>query len=167
MSIKKSKTNKNDIPDFIFTFRYSRLVVDFVDGIFNLSEKSHIQNIVNTISEYIVIDKSYVDFSENKHQKVFIEESEWKELCKLVYTIKLNNKKNKKISKKDLEKYKLITLILYSSMIENYLYGILLDFGYDIEYINLSLAENTFFKSEIEIDNIHAWKYYPGPWQTW
>lgn len=44
------------------------------------------------MSKEIVIDKSYVEFPENNHEKVFILETGWNEFCKLVYEIKFRKK---------------------------------------------------------------------------
>lgn len=53
-------------------------------NVFSEDEALEIKQIVKEICKEMWIDKSYVEFSENKHEDVFMLEKGWNELCKLV-----------------------------------------------------------------------------------
>lgn len=163
MAKKSIKNNIQDSSDLIFTFKYCDIEIDYNEEMYDLHEYDKIASLINHMAKEITIDKSYVEFLENKHEKVFIKEEGWNDLCKLVVKSKIH----KKAKGKELEKINQQLQIIYVLMIENYLYMILDEFDYDIENIHLQVKPSSYFMTNIEIDNIHAWKYYPGPWQTW
>ena len=43
--------------------------------------------LANDLANEIIIDRSYVDFKENKHQDTFITSEGWTKLCRLVYDV--------------------------------------------------------------------------------
>lgn len=47
-------------------------------------EQEEIKNAVKHLSREMWIDKSYVEFKENKHEDTFMLEAGWNELCALV-----------------------------------------------------------------------------------
>jgi len=135
------------------------MVVECDDDVISPDDIEKIKQTVKLLSKKIVIDKSYVSFPENKHEKTFIVESAWKKLCKMVIKSHFSSRSSTDDTATILEYYK--------QLINFYLYQCLDDLGYDIEGIYIEMAERSKFMSEIEPDTIHAWKDYPGKWQTW
>ena len=159
----KQKKNKN-IPNLIFTFNYCDIEIIYNDEIYDLEQFNNIKFLINHMSKEIIIDKSYVEFKENKHEKVFIPEDGWNKLCELVYDQKFSKKIKNKNSKNTIDQE---LQLIYKLLIKNYLYLVLDEFEYDINNIILLIKPNSYFIVKTEIDTIEAWKYYPGKWQTW
>ena len=64
--IVRRKPKLNNFYDIEFTFKYVN--VNFkVDESYNAKQCKAIRQLLNIMSEQIVIDKSYVEFKENKH----------------------------------------------------------------------------------------------------
>lgn len=151
----KKKTNK--YCDLIFTFNY--VCVDFSvnEDFYSTEDCKKIKNILQIITEEIVIDKSYVEFSENKHEDVFMTEFGWNELCKLTIDTKKNATKKQNITK----------LEAYMLMILSYIYLFFENLGYNTDEIYFEIAKDSRFMTTFCKDTIQEWKYYPGKWQTW
>ena len=49
----------------------------------------------NELANKIYIDKTYVEFKENKHKDTFMYEDGWKQLCRLVLRTHFGNKATK------------------------------------------------------------------------
>lgn len=152
-----SKRKHTKYSDLIFTFKFA--CVDFVvnDEIYSANDCKQIRQILSTLTREITIDKSYVDFKDNKYDKVFITEDGWNALCKL--TIDTKRKATQKQNDLKIESYAMIIL--------SYLYQALEDFGYDTDEIYLEVVEDRYFMVEFEYDKTSAWKSYPGKWQSW
>ena len=56
---------------------------DFYDD----ATRLEMTGLANDLANEIIIDKSYVDFKENKHQDTFITSEGWTKLCRLVYDV--------------------------------------------------------------------------------
>ena len=129
--------------------------------IYDKESAEELQDAVTQLSEEIVIDKSYVDFPENKHQKTFISLEAWDSLCALALVE--HYIENGKVSKSQ----KQLMRDSYQLMAVCYIEQCLEDLGYDVSGICLMLKDGSKYRYEIRVDTTHAWKDYKGPWQTW
>lgn len=157
----KAKTKRTKLTvgcDLQFTFKYVNINFK-VDESYSVEECEKIKTILNTMSETIVIDKSYVEFKENKHNDTFMIEKGWNELCALV--ISTNFGKNATPPQAE------ALLQSYCMMLLCYAYQILQKFDYDVSTIYLYMPKDGKFMVEFEEDKIKEWKTYPGKWQTW
>lgn len=155
---KLTKCRQSDNVDLIYTFKYICMDVH-VNNSYSNEEQLEIKHKVKEICKEICIDKSYVEFSENKHEDVFMLEDGWNELCKLVLQTKCGKNATKQQN--------MIMQEAFTLMILCYVYLFLENLGYDNNDIILELAPTGKFMVEYEIDNIKEWKHYPGKWQTW
>ena len=160
---RKKKVALADKPDdhidLIFTFKYCCMDVVCDEDMYDKEQIKEIKRIVAHLSKEIMIDKSYVSYEGTKFEKTFIREEGWNELCKLVYKTRWGNRCTKTQN--------LVILEAYKAFIEYYLYQCLTDLGWDCDGINIDMAPDTKFMSEVEVDEIKAWEKYPGKWQTW
>lgn len=157
VKVKTSGKNKDNF-DIVFEFKNAEFFVTVDPDMYNDIDLAEIEYIVNHMSKDIWIDKSYVDFPENKHKDVFLGLDGWENVCKLVRRTKYG-----KLSPKLADG---ILFEAFQLMMTAYMYDILEKFDYDISGINLDVLnkgiETYFYK-----DGIQEWKHYPGPWQDW
>lgn len=152
------KNNKHQkYYDLIFTFEYICINFEVNEDVYDEDDKKEIKNILKCITKKIIIDKSYVEFKENKHCDTFITENGWNKLCKLVIDTK------KKCTKSQNEEKNAAYIMLFLS----YIYLFFENLGYDTESLYFEPAGDTYFMVSFEKDTINEWKYYPGKWQTW
>ena len=83
------------------------------------------------MSKQIYVDKSYVDFPENRHCDVFLELEGWQIMCKLIKRTKYG-----KISVNSVDD---ILCETFKTILLAYMYSTLEKFGYDIENIQLDI----------------------------
>lgn len=151
----RRKNRKPESPDDLkFTFSKSQIKVTFNSGYFSKEEETDIRNIVSTMSKTICVDKSYVDFKENKHTDVFIQEEGWKFLCDLMISTKFMSRLSIDEENTLFEIFELIVIC--------YLYQCIEYFDYDVSNIHLELARNSRIMTEVEYDYSQSWKTYPG-----
>lgn len=155
---KPSKCKQQFSKDLIFTFRYVCLSC-YINEAVPEETRQKIQDAVKQICNCIVIDKSYVEFKENKHEDVFMLENGWNELCDLVYKTNFGKKATKSQNNAMHESFSL--------MIMCYIYLFLENLSYDTDMVILEFDKNSKFMVEYSEDNIQEWKHYPGKWQTW
>lgn len=159
MARRKKAPTTSENYDLIYTFKYCCMNVECDEEMYDSKQIDKIRWSVKQLSREIVIDKTYVSYEGTKFEKTFITEKGWKELCALVYCTRWGNKCTRYENVVILEAYKLF--------ITYYLYQCLIDLGWDCGGISIEMAPDTKFMSEVEVDEIHAWKDYPGKWQTW
>lgn len=111
------------------------------------------------MSKRICIDKSYVDFPENKHQDTFIELDGWRNLCSLLKKTKYGSRSTDAADE--------IVVEAFKTMVSAYLYSVLESFGYDIESITVDFVHGYGIDVKFYKDAVQEWKSYPGPWQDW
>lgn len=145
--------------NLLFIFSAACVNIDVNPEIYTEKDKKRMFQIANELGNKICIDKSYVEFPENKHQDTFMYEEGWKELCRLVLHTNFGRKATKKEDQQLFE--------AYSSMICIYLSNCLKSYGYDDENFSVELAEGSQFHVEVFFDYCQEWKHYPGPWQDW
>ena len=75
--IKLGGKNKDDF-DLMFEFRNVKVFVIANPEMYDDTDISKLEEIVKIMSRKIFIDKSYVDFPENKHRDTFLELEEHK-----------------------------------------------------------------------------------------
>lgn len=158
----KSKSftkQKDDNIELQFHFENVQLFVVTNPDIYNDEDSSKIDEIVQHMSRSIWIDKSYVDFPENKHQDTFLELDGWNKLCSLI--------KKTKYGKESAGIADDIIVQSLKLMVIAYMYSVLESFGYDIEGIAIDFMHNYRLDVKYYIDTVQEWKYYPGPWQDW
>lgn len=154
--IKQKKSHSDD--DLILEFYNVKFFVIPNPDKFSDKDISRIENIVKIMSDVIYIDKSYVDFPENKYNDVFLEFEGWENLCKLIKKTNYGEKSGEKISLILIDSFKLI--------ITTYMYYILSLYDYNIEDITLDLLDSEIVVKYFK-DTTQYWKYNPGPWQDW
>ncbi len=159
--VKIGGKNKDDSFDFDLMFEFSdvKFFVIANPDVYDDDEVAKIEEIVNVMSRKIYIDKSYVDFPENKHNDTFLELEGWENVCKLVKRTKYGKISTEAADSLLHEAFKLMAL--------GYMYDTLEKFGYDIEYITLDLLSRSGIMVRFYKDSIQEWKHYPGPWQDW
>ena len=156
--VKIGGKSKDDF-DLMFEFDNIKLFVIVNPDVYDDNDVAKIEEIVNAMSKKIVIDKSYVDFPENKHQDVFLELEGWENVCKLV--------KRTKYGKITTESADSLLHDAFQMMILAYMYDVLEKFGYDINEITLDILNGSDIAVKFFKDTVQEWKYYPGPWQDW
>lgn len=149
----------DDEDNLLFVFSYVVVDVDVNPEVYSDKDKKKMFQIANEMANKICIDKSYVEFPENKHQDTFMYETGWKALCKLVLQTEFGHKATKAQDQKLSE--------LYQQMICIYLSNCLMLYGYDDENFAIEIAAGSKFQVEVFYDSCQEWKSYPGPWQDW
>ena len=155
---KPVKLKQPDNVDLLFTFKYVCIACHVHDSVPE-EEQEEIKNAVKHLSREMWIDKSYVEFKENKHEDTFMLEDGWNELCALVIQTKCGQNATKQQNAMMQESFNLMILC--------YAYLFLENLGYDTDDIVLEIAPNGKYMIEYEEDTIQEWKHYPGKWQTW
>lgn len=155
---RTTKLKQSDNVDLVFTFKYVCMACHVNDALPE-EEQQQIKSAVKEICKEIWIDKSYVEFKENKHEDVFMLENGWNELCQLVIQTKCGKNATKQQNA--------IMQEAFSLMILCYVYLFLENLGHDTDDIVLELTPNGRYMVEYEVDKVQEWKYYPGKWQTW
>ena len=122
-------------------------------------EAEKIEDIVQRMSEKIYIDKSYVEFPENKHRDTFIELDGWDNLCGLL--------KKTKFGKLSTDSADELVAEAFRVIITAYMYSVLECLGYDIEGITVDFVHGYGIDVKFYKDMVQEWKSYPGPWQEW
>ena len=155
---KPVKCKQSDNTDLIYTFKYVCMTCHINNDVpQDVQQKIHMA--VKQICKEIWIDKSYVEFKENKHEDTFMLEEGWNELCNLVIQTNCGEKATKQQNAMMQEAFCL--------MIVCYVYLFLENLGYDADDIYLEINPESRFMVQYEEDKIKEWKYYPGKWQTW
>ena len=163
--MKKTNTTKTKIggkpPDaeLIFVFKNVKMQAIVDPEIYDEKDAKEIDRILEIMTQEISIDKSYVDFPENKHQDTFIELEGWERLCQLVKKTQFGKKSSNMADEIVIESFKTIIL--------GYLYSIYECLGYNIDGIALDFEHAAGLHTEFYKDTIQEWKHYPGPWQDW
>lgn len=150
--------DKDDF-DLMFEFDNVKMFVIANPATYDDDDVAKIEELVNSMSRKIYIDKSYVDFPENKHQDVFLELEGWDNVCKLL--------KRTKYGKITTDSADSLLHEAFKMMVLTYMYDVLEKFGYDIDDIALDVLNDFGIAVKFYIDIIQEWKYYPGPWQDW
>lgn len=145
--------------DLIFTLRYVVMMVDVDPEFYDDAAHRKMTGLANDLANEIVIDRSYVDFKENKHQDTFITSDGWTKLCRLVCDLQFNNK--------HIQNSEAILTQAYAEMSAAYINMCLQIFGYDVDHFAVEMVPGTKFLAEISRDTIQEWKRYPGRWQDW
>ena len=153
------KHKDNDDFDLMFEFDDVKMFVIANPDMYDDDDVAKIEEIVDVMSKRIYIDKSYVDFPENKHQDVFLELEGWENVCKLV--------KRTKYGKITTESADSLLHEAFKMMAIAYMYDVLEKFGYDIDGITLDVLNDYGIAVKFYKDGIQEWKHYPGPWQDW
>lgn len=156
--VKVGGKSKNDF-DLMFEFDDVKFFVIANPDVYDENDVAKIEEIVSIMSKRIYVDKSYVDFPENKHQDVFLELEGWENICKLVKRTKYGTIVSAASDTLLYDAFKQIAIA--------YMYTILEKYGYDIDNITLDTINGNGIMVKFFKDSIQEWKHYPGPWQDW
>lgn len=148
-----------DEDSLMFVFSFACVEVDVNPDVYSKKDKKKLFQMANELANKIYIDKTYVEFKENKHKDTFMYEDGWKQLCRLVLTTHFGNKATKEQDEQLREAYQTMICIYVSNCLKL--------FGYDDEHFSIEIAAGSKFQVEVYYDTVQEWKYYPGKWQTW
>jgi hypothetical protein len=101
------------------------------------------------MSKNIYIDKTYVHFKKTKWKDAFIKEKSWNKLCKLIVDTNFLENASEYEERCIMESIAVLSI--------TYLYQILCKYGYDVQYIDISIKQNSEFKVIYEIDDRKSW----------
>lgn len=132
--------------------------VEFEDGYFDEDEKKEILNFIESLSNTIPIDRSYVESNMNKRTSVFMLEDGWNSLRDML----IDTEYGKYLHPKNHE----ILVESFSIMAKCYLYECLSLKTEHISHINISIKTDP-FDVIICKDKSNDWKNYKGKWQDW
>lgn len=149
----------DDEDNLLFTFSYAVVDVDVNPDVYSEKDKKQMFQIANELANKIYIDKTYVEFLENKHQDTFMYEAGWKELCKLVLKTNFGNNATRSQDQQLSEAYQQMICIYLSNCLKSY--------GYDDENFSIEISPGSKFQVEVSYDSCQEWRHYPGPWQDW
>lgn len=159
MAYKRKTKFQTYTEDLIITLKYVVMSVDVDPEFYDDATHYKMTCLANDLANEIMIDKSYVDFKENKHQDTFITSDGWTKLCRLVCDLYLNNRK--------VQNSKEILTQAYAEMSAAYINLCLRTFGYDDDHFAVEMVPGSRFLADISRDTVQEWKYYPGRWQDW
>ena len=145
--------------DLIFTLRYVVMSVVVDPDFYDDATRLEMTGLANDLANEIIIDRSYVDFKENKHQDTFITSEGWTKLCRLVYDVQFNNRRVQNSTE--------ILTQAYAEMSAAYVNICMQTFGYDPDHFTVEMVPGTRFLVKISQDTVKEWKHYPGKWQDW
>ena len=153
MSIKN--TNTFELEFIIIGAKFN---VEFEEGFFDKDEQKDIKEYIESLSNVISIDKSYVECNLNARKSTFMIEDGWNSLRDML----IDTEYGKYLHPNNYE-----TLIeAFSVMAQCYLYECLSLKTEYISHINISI-KNEPFDVVICKDKSNDWKSYKGKWQDW
>jgi len=150
----KAGTPADPGDDFTLIISGFRLEIDSLENEKDLDE---IKKEFDLISEEIWIDKTYVDFKENKYEFVFLREDGWNELKRFIWKIYDNY---------SIETHMIIRKTL-ESIIISYMEHMAVQLGYDPELLYFSVDPDSDINIRLIKDTAKEWLTYPGRWQDW
>lgn len=159
MVCKRKSKFQTYTEDLIFTLKYVVMSVDVDPEFYDDDAHFQMTGLANDLANEIVIDKSYVDFKENKHQDTFITSDGWTKLCRLVCDLQFNHKR--------VQNSEEILTYAYAEMSAAYISICLQILGYDCDHFAVEMVPGTKFLAKITLDTVQEWKHYPGRWQDW
>lgn len=130
----------------------------FEEGFYDEDDQKSILELIDVMSEEMYIDSSYVDKKDSKYKSSFMLDDGWTSLCDVVN----DSKFCKYLHPKSQE-----TLVdAFCMMGKCYMYECM-SLYYDVQHIQLEVDPEHDFEVVFLKDTTHAWKHYPGKWQTW
>ena len=163
MQKRKDREEKYETPahrDLVIHLKSDGLQCSLDSSLHSPEEAEKIKRIVESVSRDVVIDKSYVKFDGNKHEKTFLLESGWNALCETICDV-FDGRCKKSVLNDP------IIMDAYKQMLVLYTSQVLEDFGIKAQDIVVYMKPKSKLKAEFFEDSSQAWRDYPGKWQTW
>ena len=149
MTRKPSKTDgKSPYSDLIVSIRGIEFDIKIDESIYDEAAQEDIRHIVRHMSKEIWIDKTYVDFKGTRWPDAYMVEEKWNEFMKLVWDTNFGRNAT------DREESEITQCLVVMSA--TYLYLVLKNFDYDIDYIDLEFKPCDFY-SKYDIDTRKEW----------
>lgn len=145
--------------ELMFIFKNVKFNVGFEDGFFDNDEKDEIRNIVKSLSDNIVVDKTYVDCCENLRKSVFMIEDGWNSLHDML----IDTEYGKYLHPNS----HLLLVDAFSTIARCYMYECISAYTDKCSHISITIDNKQDFDVIICKDKSNEWKKYPGKWQDW
>lgn len=133
--------------------------VEFLEDAFTDEEKNELTCFIDNVSKAIWIDKSYVECKENKRKSVFIVESGWDSLRKLILDTKFCKYTGGNVED--------VLIDAFTIMGRCYVYECLSSKTDKFTSINVTVKEDCEFEVIVCKDVANDYKRYLGRWQDW
>lgn len=144
----RRSSGKSGAPDDIslsFSISCTAIDVEVNPAIYSNDDIRKIREIVDHMKDHVYIDKTYVSFKGTRWNDVFIVEDRWHKFCKLVVDTHFGKDSGKKIND--------FILGTLEALVEAYLFTVLMEYGYDPEFIELVFPEECEISADYELDD--------------
>jgi len=135
-----------------------KFTVSFEEGYFEEKEQKEITDFIDQMSREMHIDSSYVDRKGTKFKSTFMIDDGWKQLNEVMFDSKFCQYLHPKSQETIID--------AFCMMGKCYMYECLALY-YDFQHIAIEVDPKQDFEVAFLKDQSHAWKSYPGKWQTW
>jgi hypothetical protein len=145
---KQSKPHKNNLIIQVSNLKFDVNISNFI---YSPDEIKDIRRIVRKMSRNIWLDRTYVHFRKTRWRDAYIKEKSWDTLCDLIVHTDFGENGS------FYEDRAIMEAIIVLSL--TYMYSILCKYGYDVQYIELNVKEDSKFKISYELDERTSWDF--------
>jgi len=138
-------------PNIVINISNLKCTVDANPGEYSDEERDRIQEIVDTMSRDIWIDRTYVAFRGNRWKDAFINEDMWYKFTKAVIRTDFGTKGGGE-TREFVDEGTLIIALTY-------LYDVVMKYGYSPEDIEISVKKRSTYRTAYAEDERNDWRF--------